>query len=128
MKRAVGDPPQNFSERRLVESEAIMQTGNLRIDRDSLAEVCRRHHVRRLSLFGSVLRGDFRPDSDVDVLVEYDPAWSPGWDIVDLENELGRVFGGRKVDLVNRKYLNHRLKDRILTSAVVQYEARDGEG
>ena len=106
----------------------ILMTKNLAIDRDRLAEVCRRHRVRRLSLFGSVLRDDFRPDSDVDVLVEYTPAWSPGWEVVDLENELGRVFGGRKVDLVNRKYLNHRLRDRILRSAVVQYEDTDGEG
>jgi predicted nucleotidyltransferase len=74
------------------------------------------------------LREDFRPDSDVDVLVEYAPVWSPGEEVVDLESELGRVFGGRKVDLVNRKYLNHRLRDLILRSAVVQYEANDGEG
>src|SRR5437868_3003883 len=82
-------------------AQAIMQISSLTVDRDSLADVCRRHHVRRLSLFGSVLRDDFRPDSDVDVLVEYDPAWSLGWEVVDFETELGRIFGGRRVDLVN---------------------------
>jgi predicted nucleotidyltransferase len=105
-----------------------MLAENLAIDQDSLAEVCRRYHVRRLSLFGSVLRDDFRPRSDVDVLVEYDAGWSPGWNVIDLENELGQVFGGRKVDVVNRKFLNHRLRDRINQSAVLHYEAPDGEG
>jgi predicted nucleotidyltransferase len=86
-----------------------------------LADFCRRHHIQRLSLFGSVLRDDFRPDSDVDALVEFKPGHSPGWNIIDLEDELGGLFGGRKVDLVNPKYLNPRLRDRILASAVVQY-------
>jgi len=101
---------------------------NLAVDRELLSEVCGRHHVRRLSLFGSVLRDEFRPDSDVDVLVEYDAGWSPGWNVVDLENELGRVFGGRKVDVVNRKFVNHRLRDKINAAAVVQYEAPHEEG
>jgi len=86
-----------------------------------LADFCRRHHILRLSLFGSVLRDDFRPDSDVDVLVEFQPGHTPGWEIIDLEEELAGLFGGRRVDLVNPKYLNHRLRDTILNSAVVQY-------
>jgi uncharacterized protein len=86
-----------------------------------LADFCRRHHITRLSVFGSALRDDFRPDSDVDVLVEFQPGHTPGWEIVDIEEELGRLLGGRRVDLVNPKYLNHRLRDAILNSAVVQY-------
>jgi predicted nucleotidyltransferase len=86
-----------------------------------LAEFCQRHHIRRLSLFGSVLREDFRPDSDVDMLVEFQPGYTPGWEIVDLEEELGELFGGRRVDLVNPKYLNPRLRETILDSARVQY-------
>ena len=86
-----------------------------------LAEFCRRHHIRRLSVFGSVLRDDFRPESDVDVLVEFQPGHTPGWEVIDIEEELGGLFGGRRVDLVNPKYLNPRLRDRILASAVVQY-------
>jgi predicted nucleotidyltransferase len=86
-----------------------------------IADFCRRHHIRRLSLFGSVLREDFRPDSDVDVLVEFQPGQTPGWEIVDLEEELSGLFGGRRIDLVNPKYLNPRLRDRVLNSAVVQY-------
>jgi uncharacterized protein len=86
-----------------------------------LADFCRRHHIRRLSVFGSVLRDDFRPESDVDVLVEFQPGHTPGWEVIDIEEELGSLFGGRRVDLVNPKYLNPRLRDRILASAVVQY-------
>jgi predicted nucleotidyltransferase len=57
----------------------------LTIDRDALAEYCRRHHIRRLSIFGSALREDFGPESDVDVLVEYEPDHTPGWEVVDME-------------------------------------------
>jgi uncharacterized protein len=91
--------------------------------RGDLAEFCRRHHVQRLSLFGSVLRDDFRPDSDVDVLIEFEPGHTPGWEIVDIADELSNVFGGRRVDLVNPRYLIPQLRDRVLASAVVQYEA-----
>jgi len=100
---------------------------HLAIDRNSLADFCRRHHIRRLSLFGSVLRDDFGPNSDVDVLVDYEPGHAPGWEVVDIEDELGQVFGGRKIDLVNRKYLSPRLRDRILASEVLQYEDGDGK-
>lgn len=93
------------------------------VSREAIADFCRRHGIRRLSLFGSVLRDDFRADSDVDVLVEFQPGRTPGWEIIDIEDELSALFGGRKIDMVNPRYLNHRLKDRILASAVVQYEA-----
>src|SRR5947209_20348872 len=86
-----------------------------------VAQFCRQHHIRRRSVFGSALRNDFRPDSDVDLLVEFQPGHTPGWEIVDLEEELGQLFGGRRVDVVNPKYLNSRLRDQILSSAVVQY-------
>ncbi len=99
----------------------------LTIERKSLAEFCQRHHIRRLSVFGSALRHDFGPESDVDVLVEYEPEHGPGWEIVDMEEELGQLFGGRKIDLVNRKFLSARLKERILATAVVQYEDDDGK-
>jgi predicted nucleotidyltransferase len=95
------------------------------VSREQIADFCRRHHIRKLSLFGSVLRDDFGPDSDIDVLVEFEPGHTPGWEIVDIEDELSRIFGGRRIDRVNPRYLNHRLKDRVLGSAVVQYEAPD---
>ncbi len=101
------------------------------IPRREIADCCLRHHIRRLSLFGSILREDFRTggdqSSDVDVLVEFLPGHTPGWEIVDIESELSRLFGGRKVDMVNPKYLNRRLKDRILADARPLYEAPDAE-
>jgi predicted nucleotidyltransferase len=94
----------------------------IEIPMQAIAEFCRRHGIRRLSLFGSVLRDDFRPDSDVDVLVEFKPDRIVGWEIIDIEQELSQLFGGHKVDMVNPKYLIPRLKDRILSSSQVQYE------
>ncbi len=94
------------------------------VDNATLAEFCRRRHIRRLSFFGSVLRQDFGPASDVDVLLEFAPGHTPGLEIVDIEDELSGLLGGRRVDLVNPKYLNRRLKDRVLAEAEVQYAER----
>jgi predicted nucleotidyltransferase len=90
------------------------------LPRDSreLELVCRRYGVRRLSLFGSAVRGELQPDSDVDFLVEYDPSKRPGMvEMQELADRLSALYGGRKVDLVNPKYLNPRLKTRILAEA-----------
>jgi predicted nucleotidyltransferase len=102
--------------------ELVMVAPTIDVPRQAIAEFCARHGIRRLSLFGSVLRNDFRPDSDVDVLVEFQPGRIVGWNIVEIEDELSRLFGGHKVDMVNPKYLNPRLKERILASAQVQYD------
>lgn len=89
--------------------------------RDQIADFCRRNHIRKLSLFGSVLRDDFGPESDVDVLVEFEPGYVVGLGIIDMEEELSRLFDGHKVDMVREKYLNRRLRSRILATAEVQY-------
>lgn len=94
---------------------------SISVDNNSLAEFCRHHGIRKLSFFGSVLREDFGPDSDVDVLVEFEAGKVIGFDILDMEEELSRLLGGRKVHLVNEKYLNHRLRPVILREALVQY-------
>jgi predicted nucleotidyltransferase len=91
------------------------------IDREQLASFCRRHHIRKLAFYGSVLRDDFRPNSDVDVLVQFEPGYVPGLHIIDLEEELSHLLGGHRVDLVSEKYLNPRLRERVLASAEVQY-------
>ena len=91
------------------------------VSRDAIAEFCRRHYIRKFSLFGSVLRDDFRPDSDVDVIVEFAPGVEFGWDILDVEEELSQLFGGHKIDMVRERYLNRRLRERILASAEVQF-------
>jgi predicted nucleotidyltransferase len=94
------------------------------MDRMTLAEFCRRRHIRKLALFGSVLREDFRPDSDIDVLVEFLPEHTPGFlALYDMERELSQLLGGRKLDLVTPGFLNHRIRDRVLAEAEVQYAA-----
>lgn len=91
------------------------------IPRERLADFCRRNHIRRLSLFGSVLRDDFRADSDIDVLVEFEPGHVPGLRFIRLQDELSGLFDGRPVDLVTPKFLNRRIRDEVLRTAQVQY-------
>lgn len=90
-----------------------------------LADFCRRYHIRQLSFFGSVLRDDFGPESDVDVLVEFDPAHIPGFiGLGQMQDELSRLLGQRRVDLVTEKFLNRRMRRRVLESAQVAYAGR----
>ncbi len=92
------------------------------IPKDALAAFCEKHHIRKLALFGSVLRADFRADSDVDVLVEFEPGRGPGFlRLFEMEQELSRLSGGRKIDLVTEKFLNSRIRDRVLAEAEPQY-------
>ena len=90
-------------------------------DMAALAEICKRYHVRELSLFGSVLRDDFRPDSDVDVLVEFEPEASVSlFDLSDLKYELSELLG-RPVDLVEKAGLKRIVRDEVLSSAEVLF-------
>lgn len=92
------------------------------IDRSSIEDFCRRHHIRRLALFGSVLRDDFGPDSDVDVLVEFETEHTPGLiRFGAIERELGGLLGGRRADLVTFKGLNRHIRDRVLATAEPLY-------
>lgn len=94
---------------------------NIRVDRAALRDFARRHHIRRLSLFGSVLRPDFRPDSDVDVLVEFAPGHVPGFfGLVDMQEELSVILG-RRVDLRTPQDLSRYFRDEVLAGAEVQY-------
>ena len=92
---------------------------------ERLAEFCRKHHIVKLSFFGSVLRDDFGPQSDVDVLVEFDPAQVPGLlRFVGMQMELADLLG-REVDLNTPNSLSRLLQKRILSEAEAQYvEAR----
>lgn len=92
----------------------------LPITEEQLAEFCLRRHILRMSVFGSVLRDDFRPDSDVDFLVEFEAGHHPGWDIVDVCDELEHLVG-REVDVVNPKYLKERLRKYVLEEAQLVY-------
>ena len=92
------------------------------VSRDELAEFCRCHHIQRLSFFGSVLREDFGPESDVDVLVEFEDGHVPGFiRLFEIEQEFASLIGGAKPDFVTFKSLNYRIQDRVLAEAELQY-------
>jgi uncharacterized protein len=93
------------------------------IDHEKVAEFCRRNHIRKLSLFGSVLRGDFRPDSDVDVLVEFEPGHIPGLlRLAGMEIELSKLLG-RRADMRTAEDLSRYFRDEVKAAARVQYAA-----
>jgi predicted nucleotidyltransferase len=94
----------------------------IKIPRDRVAEFCRRHRIRRLALFGSVLRDDFQPSSDVDVLVEFEPDFVPGLEFFAFESELSEILG-RKVDLNTPAFLSKYFRDRALAEAEIEYVA-----
>jgi len=89
-----------------------------------LEDFCKRHHILKLSFFGSVLTDHFTPKSDVDVLVEFEPEHVPGLSLIRMQDELSTLMGGRKVDLVTPKFLNRRIRARVQAEAVVQYAER----
>ena len=89
---------------------------------EAVIDFCRRHHIRRLALFGSVLRDDFRPDSDVDVLVEFEPRHTLGLEFFSMQDELSGIVG-QKVDLNTPNFLSPYFRDRVMAEAEVLYNA-----
>ncbi len=95
----------------------------LEISRTAVDEFCRKHHIRQLALFGSVLREDFGPDSDVDVLVEFEPGVRIGLiGLAGLELELSEILG-RQVDLNTPGFISRYFRDQVLQEAEVLYAA-----
>ena len=93
------------------------------IPKDKIADFCRRHRVRKLALFGSVLRADFGPESDVDVVVEFEAGVPVGlFKLYDLEQELSELLGGRKVDINTPRSLSKYFRDEVLAEAEVLYD------
>jgi uncharacterized protein len=90
---------------------------NPSIDREAVSAFCRRHHIARLALSGSVLRDDFADDSDVGVLVEFMPGHVPGLRFVTIEREFSELLHGRRVDMVTPKFLNVRIRESVLSAA-----------
>ena len=88
-----------------------MLTPRIQFDYKKIKDFCKRRHIRKLCLFGSVLRDDFREDSDIDILYEFKPGYTVGFEIFDIDEELSKIFGGRKVDLVSDKYLNRHIRN-----------------
>ncbi len=99
-------------------------TPQISVPKKQLADFCRRNHIRKLSLFGSVLSDRFGPESDVDVLVEFEPGHTPGLGLIRMQDELSILLGGRNVDLITPKFLNKRIRDKVIAEAVVQYAQR----
>ncbi len=96
--------------------------GSLDVDDEQLTAFCLRQQVKRLSLFGSVLRDDYGPDSDVDILVEFHAGKSVSlFDLVDMESELSPIFGGRRIDLRTPGELHPRSRQDVMEHAEVQY-------
>jgi predicted nucleotidyltransferase len=96
---------------------------NIEFDRESVARFCRANHIRRLSLFGSVLRDDFGPDSDVDLLVEFEPGYTPGLEFFAMERELSALLG-REVDLNTPGFLSSHFRNAVVAKAETLYVSR----
>jgi len=99
-----------------------MLTQNLNIDSEAIAEFCKRNHIRWLAIFGSAVRDDFGPESDVDVLVEFEVGKTPGYRFITMQDQLSEIVN-RDVDLLTRKSLNRWIKARVLSEAQVLYDA-----
>src|SRR6266536_15066 len=103
-----------------------MKTNHIKVKlpNQKIAAFCRRHNIRKLAVFGSVLREDFRPDSDLDVLVEFDPGHTPGLiRLAGMEIELSALLGGRKVDMNTPLCLSKFFRDEVLAEAEPIYVA-----
>jgi uncharacterized protein len=103
--------------------QAAAKYHGMNIHADRIAEFCRRHGIIRLSFFGSILRDDFRPESDIDVLVEFEPGRTPGLAFFGMQEELSQILG-RTVDLNTPGFLSDLFRDDVLREAEVQYVAR----
>jgi len=95
---------------------------NIQLPRDKIADFCKRNRIRKLSLFGSALKGELRKDSDIDLLVEFQPSEFPSLlDLARMERELSKLFDGQKVDLRTPNELSRYFRDEVLATASVQY-------
>ena len=100
----------------------MKKKARIELPQDKIASFCKKHHIRKLSLFGSVLRDDLGPGSDIDILVEFEPGKVPSFfRLFDMEEELSAILGGRKVDIRTPEDLSRYFRDRVLAAAVVQY-------
>ncbi len=93
-----------------------------KLPRDEIRAFCRKHHIRRLAVFGSALRGDFTPQSDIDVLVEFEPGQTPGFGFISIQDELSQMFG-RNVDLSTPQCLSKYFRHEVLAEARDVYVA-----
>ena len=97
-----------------------MNPSQVRLPRDKIADFCRRHHIRRLAIFGSALRDDFRPESDLDILVEFEVEHIPGLAFFGMQSELSAILK-RPVDLNTLQFLSPYFRDQVRKEAQVVY-------
>ena len=97
-----------------------MKQAKIRVPTEILSKFCQKHHIRKLALFGSVLREDFREDSDIDVLVEFEPNHIPGLAFFGMEQELSEILG-RKVELHTTQFLSPFFRDQVIEEAEIHY-------
>jgi uncharacterized protein len=98
-----------------------MDLTSMHLSSGKIEQFCLKHHIRRLAFFGSVVRNDFSPESDVDVLVEFEPEHIPGFRFFTIENELSSIIG-RKVDLQTPGFLSPEIRQHAFSEAVIAYE------
>lgn len=104
--------------------EETVHTLPIDIPKNKIAEFCQRHHILKLSLFGSVLRDDFRSESDIDFLVEFEPGRTLGYfKLVSMEMEFSEILDGRKIDLRTPDELSIYFRGRVMAEALVQYDS-----
>jgi len=107
----------------VLDNQTMVSVGPVVVDEDRLAALCREHHVRELSLFGSAARGETRPDSDLDLLVDFQPGADVGLlDYAGLMQDLSGLLG-RKVDLVSKRGLKPFIRETVLREAQLVYAA-----
>ncbi len=100
----------------------ISSITNISVPSEEITRFCQRHHIQKLSFFGSVLRTDFSPESDIDILVEFDPKYIPGLIRLSvMEQELSNIFQ-REVDLRTAEDLSPYFRQEVIDSAIIQYE------
>lgn len=99
-----------------------MAQTKISLPEERIGEFCRKHDIRSLSLFGSVVRDDFGPTSDVDVLVEFHPGHVPGLRFFAIESELGELLG-RRVELHTPQFLSEEIRTKVMAEAEVRYVA-----
>ena len=92
------------------------------LPKEKIAEFCKRNHIRKLSLFGSALRGDFRPGSDIDVLVEFETGHVPALNFFTMEIELSQLLG-QQVDLNTPQFLSRYFREQVLAESEALYVA-----
>lgn len=99
-----------------------MNYNGIEISNRAIKEFCRKHHIRRLSFFGSILRDDFGPTSDIDVLVTFEPGATPGFGFIGIQNELSEMLG-HPVDLHTAASLSKYFRNEVLKEAEPLYDA-----